>query len=612
MLAPEDRHLLTDALRPPAGFSVDAALATTYTLDLHSLLLAPLAMAAYDHTEGDGAAIDAATPVALLESIRRHADRTVVLCQAAGIHVPPTYPRLAAFAEGMVAEVQPPPGGTFHPKIWVLRFIDATGSTRHRFVCLSRNLTGDRSWDTVLVCDEDPQASAALDPAPVATFATELMGMLVRPLDDARRDLVDDLCRTFAAARLGIPSPFTAATAVPLGTPSGGSWPMPPQAQSLVVISPFLEKSALDRLPKTGGRRVVLSRVDSFDRVGGAACRGLETHVLQPMADVAEVEELLDAADEEGPRAKGAPSRGLHAKIFCWDDGKAGHVLTGSANCTGAAFGANVEMSVLLSGPKGTCGPAALLGDEKSGLLQLTQPYEIESDEETADPTYAAERRIEAWHAALAATGPVLDVEEADDEYAVRLRLQLPDDPHGFAAVTHARPVGLRNAQPRSVTEPAAWHGLALQALSPYLVLSTTAEIDGDEITRECVVLCGVEGAPHDRMRRLLRELLANQQDILRYLTLLLGDLGADDLLDRLTAENDLDEGRDLPGPGFTTAFSDLVLMEPLVRAVARGDDALERAHRLLEDLRDDDGELPELDDEFLQLWHIVWEAARA
>ena len=174
MLAPEDRHLLTDALRPPPGFEVDAALATTYTLDLFSLLLAPLAMAAYDHTEGDESAIDAAAPVALLESVRRHAEHTVVLCQAAGVHVPPSYPRLAAFAEGIVAEVQPPPGATFHPKIWMLRFADAGGQQHHRFVCLSRNLTSDRSWDTILVCDEDPSADAVLQAAPISTFVHEL------------------------------------------------------------------------------------------------------------------------------------------------------------------------------------------------------------------------------------------------------------------------------------------------------------------------------------------------------------------------------------------------------------------------------------------------------
>ena len=127
MLDPETRHLLTDALRPPTGFSVEQALATTYTLDLESVLLAPLAMAAFDRVDTSNP--HPAEPHALLEAIRRHADHTTILCQAAGIHVPSNYSRLAAFAEGMVAEVVPPPGRTFHPKIWLLRFVDAEGNS---------------------------------------------------------------------------------------------------------------------------------------------------------------------------------------------------------------------------------------------------------------------------------------------------------------------------------------------------------------------------------------------------------------------------------------------------------------------------------------------------
>ncbi|MFB9315102.1 phospholipase D family protein [Nocardioides plantarum] len=610
MLDPEDRHLLTDALRPPAGHAVDAALATTYTLDLHTLLLAPLAMAAYDHSEGDAATIDPATPVALLESIRRHAQHTVVLCQAAGIHVPPTYPRLAAFAEGIVAEVHPPPGGTFHPKIWLLRFIDVSGNHRHRFVCLSRNLTGDRSWDTVLVCDEDDDAAIIMDAAPLVTFAAEVLEMLVRPLDDAKQNLINDLFRTFAEARLSVPAPFTAAEVLALGTPSGGSWPLPTTALSWMVISPFLDVGALGRLPRADGRRVLLSRSDTLDRVGRAACRGAETLVLQPMADVADLDELLDADDGRARQAQGPPPRGLHAKVFCWDDGEAGHVLTGSANCTGAAFGANIELSVHLTGPRVTCGPDALLSDGKSGLLQLAQAYECAADEGVDDPAYATERRIESWHAAIAAERPALEVTQPGDSYDVSLRLELPADPHGLAAVTTVRPVGLYNAQPLPVGRTAIWRGLGLHALGPYVVLSTTVTLDGEDLTRECVALCDVEGAPADRLRRLLRDLLSRQQDLLRYLTLLLGDLGADDLLDRLASDDD-DAGGGL-GVGFGQWFDDLVLLEPLIRAAARDDDALARAHRLLEDLRGDDGELPALDAEFLELWQVVWEGRHA
>ena len=64
-------------------------------------------------------------------------------------------------------------------------------------------------------------------------------------------------------------------------------------------------------------------------------------------------------------------------------------------------------------------------------------------------------------------------------------------------------------------------------------------------------------------------------------------------------------------GPGGPT-FDDLVLLEPLLRASARGGDAMERAHRLLEDLRDEEGKLPQLSEEFMELWRVVWEGSRA
>jgi hypothetical protein len=106
MLEPETRHLLTDALRPPDGFGVDIAVATTYTLDLTSLLLAPMSMAAYDQDSSNG--FEDVNALALLEAIRRYAEKTTVFCQAGGIHVPGSYPKLGAFAEGCIVEVKPP------------------------------------------------------------------------------------------------------------------------------------------------------------------------------------------------------------------------------------------------------------------------------------------------------------------------------------------------------------------------------------------------------------------------------------------------------------------------------------------------------------------------
>ena len=48
MLEPNSRLLYLDELRPPEGYSLDRAIATTYTLDLLSLLMAPLSMVLFE------------------------------------------------------------------------------------------------------------------------------------------------------------------------------------------------------------------------------------------------------------------------------------------------------------------------------------------------------------------------------------------------------------------------------------------------------------------------------------------------------------------------------------------------------------------------------------
>src|SRR5690606_35200621 len=141
------------------------------------------------------------------------------------------------------------------------------------------------------------------------------------------------------------------------------------------------------------------------------------------------------------PQRQGSVPRGLHAKVFVWDEGDTSRVLTGSANCTGAAFGGNVEMSVLMSGPTAECGVEALLGDEESGLLRLTQPHAIAASDPVVDATEAIERAIEEWHVALAASRPVLQVGQAGEEFDLRLEVTLPPDPYCLAARTVVKPV---------------------------------------------------------------------------------------------------------------------------------------------------------------------------
>jgi hypothetical protein len=598
VLNPDLRHLLTDGLRPPTGWRIDAAIATTYTLDLTSLLLAPLSMAAYDQSEGG---IEGAAPHELLEAIRRYAERTTVFCQAGGIHVPSTYRKLTVFAEDSVVEVAPPPGRVFHPKVWLLRFTNPAGAFTHRLLVLSRNLTGDRSWDTVLMTEEDASLPGQMPATPTADFINALTEMTVRPLSDSRRELLEDMARTVRGRSFGVPKPFTAGHLMAIGTGAQDGWPVPAQVDRCVVISPFLDVGTIRRLPAGS---TIVSRPEAFDRVGAAVLDGHDLRVLQPHADAPE-DEIDFATDDAGANGTSRPfevKSGLHAKVLAWDIGDSSRLLTGSANATSAAFGGNIEFGVLLEGRPGTGGAAAILkdSDKETGFSRLLQPY-VAKDQPEADLEFDLEREIEEFHVALAAGGAAVHVSSADDG-AFALRLTFARQP---AAVGHTwvRPVTLRPADDRPMEDETTWEGRGYNDVTPFIALRTRLERDGVSVERASVIRADLFGAPDDRARRVLRELLKRVEDVLRYLALLLQDPSLDDVAGQmLSATNDDDAG----GSARWAILDDLVLLEPLVRAYARGDDSLDRVERLLDDLRDDDGKLPELGPDFHMLWQVL------
>ena len=90
----------------------------------------------------------------LLESLRRYADKMTVFCHAGQIGLPKAqFPQLE-FLEKCIVECTPTlRTAAFHPKIWVLRFIGADAGVTYRLVCLTRNLTFDRCWDTVVTLE---------------------------------------------------------------------------------------------------------------------------------------------------------------------------------------------------------------------------------------------------------------------------------------------------------------------------------------------------------------------------------------------------------------------------------------------------------------------------
>lgn len=603
-LAPETRVLLTDALRPPAGYRVEIAVGTTYSLNLTALLLAPLSFAVFEHADtGDIGRVD---PIRLLDAVRRHAGHTTIFCQAGGIHVPSNYRSILTFVEDSVLEVMPVHEGTiFHPKIWALRFVDQKGGQLHRVIVLSRNMTLDRSWDTALVLDETDDG--AIDAAPAAEFVRRLPALAVRPVPLRRAREIDELAGSLSRVRLAPPSPFMSGELLSIGMSDDVVWPFPEQARRLLAISPFLTKAAVRALAGLTANRTLVSRAESLELIGSSMLSGWEVNVLQRLAEVDPGDDVTDA-----PRALNefqGTNDGLHAKTFVLDlPHSQSMVVTGSANLTGATWGNNVEFDAVLVGPTSACGVEVVLNGsaEAPGLSRILEEYAVVDRSGASDAAIETSYTIERFHQQLAVGGLDLHVSEpADDRVDTTLTMTLPADAPGLTKIWPVSLPGDVHGQP--MANAMTWLMAPLN-VTPFIAVETTAGEGDARVTRRCVLKATLSGAVDGRRSDAVFAILRNKQDVLRYLVFLLGDPSYDALFDQLAG---VDDDGFFGGSSAGSTSVDVALFEPLVRATGRDADALARVASLVAEIR----RLPQGDelvpDGFDALWDVVWQAHR-
>lgn len=105
-----------DMLTTP-GYDVEFAMGTTYSLDMKALLIVPYSLGMF----GDLSDNVKASPLFLLESIRRSSDKFVLFCHRGGIHMPKETASYFPLLENSIFEVKTEPTANFHPKMWLIR-----------------------------------------------------------------------------------------------------------------------------------------------------------------------------------------------------------------------------------------------------------------------------------------------------------------------------------------------------------------------------------------------------------------------------------------------------------------------------------------------------------
>jgi hypothetical protein len=604
MLEPQSRRLLLDSLQAPDGHRLDFAVSTTYSLDLIALLAAPVAFAFSDWQDRDGRPV--LEPLALLKAVRQYADRVCLFCQAGKISVPRTYLPLLASLEDSVVEANAPRGGSFHPKTWFLRYAAEDGSVIYRFLCLSRNMTFDRSWDTML-CLEGPlraRVNAFAQNHPLGDFVAALPRMAPRGLAPLWRERMKRLAHELRRVEFAVPEPFRDIAFWPLGIGEKPVWPFPERMDRVLVISPFVDDAFIADLARYQAPMCAVSRPESLGELASDTIRRFDKiWVLDDTAEpeAAEVDEpaaeetpAADVEVSDGPVPPGEiPLIGLHAKVFVADAGWNAHVWTGSANATTAAFTRNVEFLVELQGKRKDCGTEATLGSPENGgakrvrcLRDLLCPYEHDPDgKQPNGEEDAFQRTADRLAKEIAASAPVARCEPIQDRdrYAITLA---GTGKAGFAIPGVCRlrawPISLPEGAGRAVDpreDPwARFESVSVEGLTAFFAFEVQST--DDRFRQRFVLRIPLEGAPDDRRERILRHLLSDPERVLRFLLLLLSDTAARDFSQWAGTAPPTDGKR-----GAIHSLFESTLFESLLRALDRDPERIDQVAQLIEDL---------------------------
>jgi hypothetical protein len=353
-----------------------------------------------------------------------------------------------------------------------------------------------------------------------------------------------------------------------------------------------------------------MSRLDSL-----AALRRTDLGGFKQIFSLSSMAEIEEPQTESTEDILFEPTGlGLHAKLYVADQGWKAHVWTGSANATSAAFHQNIEFLVELIGSKKDIGVDVFLQQtkERAGFADLWEVYKPSNDLVQVDQV---QKQLEEllrkahtavvschWHGRVdPASQPGEFLLQTSSEYPCTLAPEV-------RAMYWLLSLSSGNAFTLDTSNPtgAMFGPMALESLSAFMVFQLTARIGERSIVSQFVLRIPLEGVPDNRQEHLLRAMLKNQDQVMRFLLFILMD-GREDmngngtaLLDVLTAENS-----DFP----RRSQVDKPLFESLVQALHHDPIRLDQIARTIADLERTPEGARMIPEGFHEIWQPIWEA---
>ena len=527
-----DRTDYNIILMPPDGYKLDKAIGTTYSLDLEALTAVAICLGLSEETDSKLMQ----NPISMLNALQKVSDKIILFCEAGQIKAPLKPTALSILLEKMVVEVALPKDRqlgrypAFHPKTWVLSYVNKDGDKKYRFVVMSRNLTFDRSWDVSFSMDSSRMVRQKKKTKPIINFLDFLSGSVSNNVKDAgkKRTLIRNMQVELADVSFSLDSKEFGDNfeILPLGI-GKNAYQMSEDVlfstdrnsadstfHELVVMSPFLSESVIAdfNIAERGlsdSKRTLITRRSELSKLKEMDTDNFTIYVLK--------DEIVDGEDAISDVMTDKMKQDIHAKIYIRRKYADVDLYLGSMNASYSAINKNVEMMLWL-GTKNKylngerflkdifCGPA---DDVKNPFEKVTVVDAVQDID--GDNKNALEQKIkELCRAKRKAT----ITEDNYGKYKVTVE---------FPGVTSDKTIMVspfNSKQEHTLCEKIEFTELEILQLSEFYEL--TAKEGEDEIHR--IIMIPTIGFPEDRESAVVNSIVKDRASFVEYIAFVLGD----------------------------------------------------------------------------------------
>lgn len=574
-------HLLT----PPPDYKTDFAFGTTFGLDLEALVGIPMALfLSEDMNKGT-----ATNEIVMLEGLRNSADSFAVLCEAGQIKAPSKVNVIFSLLENSVFEVALSKDRSFHPKTWLIRFVNQKKQPLYRLITLSRNLTFDRSWDLAVCLEGTLKETEATKNKPLMDFVSS---MAVYVKNWKKRNKIKQMAAELTYIHFDpLHQHITDFSFHPMGITGYRKIPegLFDTYKDLLIISPFISKGIVDRfseLSLANAKKTLVTRRSEISKLSVELLNSFHVYAMKEM--VVEGEEGLSGEELEEEVHQ---QQDIHAKFYARSKYNQHSFYIGSANCSEKAFHGNIEFLLQLQYKKWGFRLQQLL-DDLFGKEDKENPFElIESIPETEEPDEGLTDQLERKIKELCRMNTKATVFQEGNHYNVTIEITLVPEGAEFLISPIAGP------QETFLDKVTVIRHVQLEQLSEFY--RVTASKDDASVSR--IIKIKTMGIPAERDKALFRKVINSKDAFMKYMAYLLSD-------NLLLATLEQPEGKRLgAGKGDGSWQHSAVLYENMLKTVSREPERLKEIDRVMK-LIDDPEIIPK---EFNDLYNNFEKVAR-